>query len=145
MPSVPTNGKCSSLGCKNPRSKINTYCLEHGGMDNIARRDTDSAYQTPLWKTIRAAQISKQPLCQGCLARGIVTAAKHIDHLFAWKHIGGQAFSRNIFQSLCHNCHSQKSGLEKQGIYRHYAQDGAKDYTKNDYAYMLQQYNARVE
>jgi hypothetical protein len=57
--------------------------------------------------------------------------------LFAWKHIGSHAFSRNIFQSLCHNCHSQKSGLEKQGIYRHYAQDGAKDYTKNDYAYMV--------
>jgi 5-methylcytosine-specific restriction endonuclease McrA len=145
MPSVPTNGKCSSLGCKNPRSKLNTYCLEHGGIDNMARRETDSAYQTPLWKSIRAVQISKQPLCQGCLSRNIVASAKHIDHLFAWKHIGSHAFSRNIFQSLCHNCHSQKSGLEKQGIYRHYAQDGAKDYTKNDYAYMLHQYNTRSE
>ena len=137
MPSVPTNGKCSSLGCKNPRSKLNTYCLEHGGINNMATRETDSAYQTPLWKSIRAVQISKQPLCQGCLSRNIVASAKHIDHLFAWKHIGSHAFSRNIFQSLCHNCHSQKSGLEKQGIYRHYAQDGAKDYTKNDYAYMV--------
>ena len=145
MPSVPTNSKCSSLGCKNPRSKLNTYCLEHGGMDNMARRETDSAYQTPFWRTTRMAQLSKQPLCQGCLSRGIVAAASHVDHLFAWKHIGKLAFSNNVYQCLCHNCHSTKSGLEKQGIYRHYTQDGVKDYSKHDYAYVLHQHNAGLE
>ena len=140
MPSVPTNNKCASLGCKNPRSRLNTYCLEHGGLDNMARRETDSAYQTPMWKTTRMAQLSKQPLCQGCLARGVISAASHVDHLFAWKHLGGQAFSRNIWQSLCPNCHSQKTALEKQGVYRHYAQDGVKDYSKHDYFYVVRQH-----
>ena len=141
MPSVPTNTKCSELGCKNPRSRLNTYCLEHGGIDNTPTRETDSAYQTPLWRGIRASQLSKQPLCQGCLSRNIVASAKHIDHLFAWKHIGRHAFAHNIYQSLCPNCHSQKSGLEKQGIYRHYSRDGVKDYTKHDYAFVLREYN----
>ena len=140
MPSVPTNTKCSELGCKNPRTRLNTYCLEHGGIDSMPARETDSAYQTPLWRSIRASQMSKQPLCQGCLSRGIVASAKHIDHLFAWKHIGRHAFAHNIYQSLCPNCHSHKSGLEKQGIYRHYSRDGVKDYTKHDYAFVLREY-----
>ena len=144
MPSVPTNSKCSTLGCKNQRSKLNTSCLEHGGIDNMPTRDTDSAYQTPMWKTIRATQLSKQPLCQGCLTRNQIIPAKHIDHLFAWKHIGKHAFAHNIFQSLCHECHSQKSGLEKQGIYRHYAKEAVKDYSKHDYAYVLLEHNNGV-
>ena len=144
MPSVPTNGKCSMLGCNKPRTKLNTLCLSHGGIDNMPTRETDSAYQTPLWKTMRMAQLSKQPLCAGCLSRNIVASAKHVDHLFAWKHIGSHAFARNIMQSLCPSCHSQKSGLEKQGVYRHYTQDGVKDYGKHDYAYMMAQYNAQT-
>jgi hypothetical protein len=141
MPTMPSNTKCSELGCKNNRSRLNTFCLQHGGIDNMPTRDTDSAYQTPLWRNIRATQLSKQPLCQGCLSRNQIAQAQHIDHLFAWKHIGKQAFANNIFQSLCANCHSQKSGLEKQGIYRHYARDGVKDYTKHDYSYVLRQSN----
>ena len=144
MPSVPTNGKCSMLGCNKPRTKLNTLCLSHGGIDNMPTRETDSAYQTPLWKTIRMRQLSKQPLCAGCLSRNIVASAKHVDHLFAWKHIGSHSFSRNIFQSLCHNCHSQKSSLEKQGIYRHYTPDGVKDYGKHDYAYLMTQYISQM-
>ena len=137
MPLVPTNVKCSMLGCNNPRTKLNTLCLTHGGIDNMPTRETDSAYQTPLWRTMRMAQLGKQPLCQGCLSRNIVNSANHVDHLFAWKHIGRHAFARNVMQSLCANCHSAKSGLEKQGIYRHYSRDGIKDYNKGDYAYVL--------
>jgi len=137
MPSVPVNSKCSSLGCNKPRSKLNTLCITHGGIDNMPTRESDSIYQTPLWKIMRMAQLSKQPLCQGCLSRNIVATANHVDHLFAWKHFGRHAFARNIMQSLCANCHSHKSGLEKQGIYRHYARDAVKDYSKNDYAYVL--------
>ena len=144
MPSVPTNVKCSMLGCNNPRTKLNTLCLNHGGIDNMPTRETDSAYQTPLWRTMRMAQLSKQPLCAGCLSRNIVNSAKHVDHLFAWKHIGPQAFARNIMQSLCANCHSAKSGLEKQGVYRHYTTEGVRDYSKHDYAYLMAQYNAQT-
>jgi 5-methylcytosine-specific restriction endonuclease McrA len=107
-------------------------------------RETDSAYQTPLWRTIRMRELSKQPLCVGCLSRNIVASAKHVDHLFAWKHIGKHAFARNIMQCLCHACHSQKSGLEKQGVYRHYTPEGVKDYSKHDYAYLMAQYNAQT-
>ena len=144
MPTCPTNSKCSELGCKEPRSRLNSFCMQHGGKDNMPTRETDSIYQTPTWRTVRQRQLSIQPLCQACLSRGKIEAAQHVDHVFAWKHIGKHAFLNNIFQSLCHADHSHKTGLEKQGIYTHYAFSGEKQYTKHDYAYVTQQSNASV-
>jgi len=41
----------------------------------------------------------------------------------------------NIFQSLCHECHSHKTALEQQGIYRSYGhQNGVRDYNINEWA-----------
>jgi hypothetical protein len=57
--------------------------------------------------------------------------------VFAWKHIGKQAFTHNIFQSLCHSDHSHKTALEKQGVYTHYTPDGERTYGKDDYGYVL--------
>lgn len=139
MPTYPTNSKCNELGCKEPRSKLNSYCTKHGGKDNLEARQTDSIYQTPAWRTVRQRQLSIQPLCQACLSRGKVEIAQHVDHLFAWKHIGKQAFLHNIFQSLCHADHSHKTALEKQGKYIHYTLEGEKHYTINDYQHLIRQ------
>jgi len=103
----------------------------------VETRESNSAYQTPAWRTVRQRQLSIQPLCQACLSRGRVEAANHVDHVFAWKHIGKHAFLRNIFQSLCHADHSHKTGLEKQGIYVHYTAEGEKAYTIGDYGYVM--------
>lgn len=119
MPYTPVSNKCQHLGCQNAKSKLNAYCHEHGGRD-YSTRETDSIYQTPAWRSLRQRQLSIQPLCQGCLSRGRVEAAKHVDHVFPWRQIGKQAFLRNIFQSLCPQCHSHKSGQEKRGVFEHY-------------------------
>jgi len=139
MPSLPTYTKCSQLGCKNSRSKLNTFCMDHGGKNYTVgdeRTAFKSMYQSSLWKQIRQTQLSKQPLCQACLLSGRVSQANHVDHLFAWASIGKAAFSHNVWQSLCMECHSVKTGLEKQGIYRHYVEP-LKDYTINDYQYVV--------
>ena len=145
MPTLPTNTKCSSLGCKNPRSRLNSYCVEHGGINTIdteQRKAFTSMYQTNQWRTLRQAQLSKQPLCESCIKQGKVVQANHVDHLFAWNKIGKQAFYNNLFQSLCTNCHSHKSALEKQDIYIHYKTN--KTYTINDYQYVILQTNAHI-
>lgn len=139
MPTFPHATQCSELNCKEPRSRLNTFCMKHGGLNNLAKRETDSVYQTPAWRTVRQRQLSIQPLCQACLCRGIVAPANHVDHVFAWKHIGKQAFLNNIFQSLCHADHSHKTGQEKQGLYIHYALEGERSYTKEDYNYVMRQ------
>ena len=116
---------------------MNTFCLKHGGKDNLPTRETDSIYQTPAWKSIRNRQLSIQPLCQACLSRGRVESAQHVDHVFPWKHIGAHAFTRNLFQSLCKPDHSHKTALEKQGKYTHYLIEGERTYSVSDYNYVM--------
>jgi 5-methylcytosine-specific restriction protein A len=140
MPYAPFNSVCRELGCKNAKSKLNSFCLDHGGLQH-ANEGKDNAYSNPAWRTIRRAQLSKQPLCQSCLTRGHVASALHVDHVFPWRQIGEHAFINNIFQSLCHECHSHKTAQERKGNYEHYTQDGIKNLTKSDYSYSMSQFH----
>lgn len=140
MPTIPSYNKCGELGCTNPKSKLNRFCLEHGGKDvryeapTKERREFNSMYQTPMWQSARRRQLSKQPLCACCLSKGIITSATHIDHVFPWSYIGKEAFFNNLFQSLCLECHSYKTSLEAKGIMRYFREHGATDYSLSDYA-----------
>lgn len=141
MPTVPNNTKCSVLGCKNVKSKHNSFCIEHGGRDTYNHKQYDKGdkrkeqiamYQTSQWRTLRQIQLSTEPLCASCLADGIVRQAEHIDHVFPWQILGQTAFYHNLFQSLCAPCHSSKTHLEQKGIYRKYGKPN-KDYSIVDY------------
>ena len=95
-------------------------------------------YDQAIWKRLRIAQLSKQPMCQACLLDGRVESANHVDHLFAWSAVGKDSFYRNVFQSLCAEHHSHKTHLEQSGIYQHYDPDqGVKDYALNDYSFVI--------
>lgn len=139
MPTVPTNGKCASLGCPNPRTKYSVYCLGHGGRDtqlNYRNEERDRAhrfYLTAQWAKVRARQLSIQPICQACLTRTIITPATEVDHVFPWRRIGEQAFYLNRFQSLCHDCHSHKTQQEQKDIIMSYANGIATTYRLSDY------------
>lgn len=139
MPSVPTQQTCQELGCTNTRSKYSIYCVKHGGKDvntqapTEERRAFNSAYQSKFWRVLRVTQLSRQPLCQCCLTKGIVTQAEHVDHVFPWARIGHTAFKRNIFQSLCQSCHSVKTYLESKGQVMHYHDGIAHQFAIGDY------------
>lgn len=136
MPTVPKQTKCAHLGCGNERSPLNTFCMDHGGKANynqtVKRKQSNAKYNTALWQRLRLIQLSKQPLCQACMGRGKVTQATVVDHVFPWGQIGVEAFVANLFQSLCPECHSVKTGLEQQGVFRHYT-DPPKDYKGQDF------------
>ena len=138
MPTVPRITECAYLGCRENRSRLNSYCMEHGGLQHT-NEGKDNAYSNPAWRTIRRVQLSKQPICQACLTRGRVESAVHVDHVFPWRQISEQAFLRNIFQSLCQNCHSHKTAQERRGINEHYTHEGIKALTKADYSPLMGQ------
>ena len=141
MPTIPSYTKCQHLGCTNTRSKLNSYCLEHGGKTgnySDERNKFNKMYQSTFWKRLRRVQLGKQPICQACLHSGKVSESKHIDHVFPWAHIGEHAFIANIFQALCPECHSHKTSLEARGIYRHYSHTIV-DYTAGDYIRVVSQ------
>jgi len=144
MPITPYNTKCQQLGCTNTKSSLNAYCLAHGGRDkqrynpetNKKRAETNKKYYTRQWAVLRQRQLSKYPLCAGCQAEGIITAANTVDHVFPWTQISEQAFYINRFQSLCPTHHATKTQLEQHGIYRAFGTPD-KDYARSDYAHVM--------
>jgi hypothetical protein len=80
------------------------------------RKEFNEMYNTKQWNLKRKCELSKNPLCSSCFVRGIITPANHVDHVFPWSKIGKRAFYLNLFQSLCHECHSHKTTLEQKGV-----------------------------
>ena len=135
MPTLP-RPQCSEYGCKAPSVKGSRYCTEHAPAartNKSERKELDTLYSSGVWREIRAAQLSRAPLCQCCEAEGRIKAAEAVDHVFPWKSWGPNAFRVNIFQSLCAPCHSRKTSLELRGVFRRYSGDGFTDYSAADY------------
>mgnify|MGYP000603720915 CR=1 FL=1 len=72
-------------------------------------------YDKAIWKKTRRLQLSKQPLCEYCTKIGMVVVATDVDHVVRMSE-GGAALDPNNLQSLCHRCHSNKTGREKHGL-----------------------------
>ena len=134
MPIMPKD-QCAEYGCKQSSIPHSIYCESHAPktVTSKDRKEFNSAYRAPSWNSIRCRQLSTVPLCQSCMAESRVTDASTVDHVFPWRKIGNHAFTRNLFQSLCVSCHSVKTGLERKGVFRHYATDGIIDLNVNDY------------
>lgn len=114
--------------------------MDHVGkpapLDND-RLGFNAMYKSRFWVSFRASQLSMHPLCAGCISRGIVTPAAHVDHVFPWAKIGMAAFRHNLFQSLCGSCHSHKTAGENRGVCTHYLASGIKEYKITDYSYII--------
>jgi 5-methylcytosine-specific restriction protein A len=142
MPTLPTSNKCAQLGCHAPKVKGSQYCVDHGAKPDTMsddRRSFNAMYRSRFWASMRQGQLSRHPLCASCMAQGIVTQGDHVDHLFPWAKIGKDAFTRNLFQTLCAPCHSVKTSHEQRGDILHFTPDGVKTYKLTDYAYIMGQ------
>ena len=81
-------------------------------------------YNNRTWRQKRAEQLSIEPLCRYCKARGIITVATVADHVVP--HRGDLVlFWEGKLQSLCQKCHSgAKAELENTGRLRGCDTDG---------------------
>ena len=132
MPSTPINTKCRELGCKNSKTYRSTFCDEHGGGITEKGKQNSKLYSTAYWKKKRASQLSKQPLCACCLLEGRIVQAAAIDHVFPHRR-DNDKFRNNLFQSLCVECHTNKTLEENKGTYLYYSPNGIIQYTDADY------------
>jgi len=142
MPTTPRD-QCSIYRCKQPTTPGSSLCIDHAPTPrvNTIKRENDREYKTRVWQTIRAGQLSKQPLCQSCQLAGQVTLGDHVDHVIAWRLVGPHAFINSRFQTLCGPCHSVKTGLEQRGVFRHYSDKGAIDYQLADWPQLISDNN----
>ena len=138
MPSLP-RPQCNQYGCKAPTIKGSVFCVDHSPNKTLTNDRVlfNKPYKTRAWEVIRTKQLTIQPLCQCCLLNGRITSADHVDHLFAWNQLSPSAFKLNIFQSLCAAHHSLKTSLEQKGTFRHYSNNGIKDYLLSDYYHVI--------
>lgn len=141
MPSMPKT-QCSQYHCHQPAQAGSSLCEQHAPAKATKeqRRLSNAEYKKAAWQRIRAAQLSKEPLCAACMHEGKVAAAEHVDHLFAWNQINAAAFKLNVFQSLCHTHHSIKTALEQKGTFRHYSINAINDYSLSDYQRVINSY-----
>ena len=66
-------------------------------------------YNSTTWRKVRAIQLRKQPLCVMCEKQGRLTPATVCDHVDCMWPATLEGLTRGPFQSLCKQCHSDKS------------------------------------
>lgn len=79
------------------------------------RRDSETArlYSTRRWQSLRAEQLTREPLCRMCMAEDRVTAAVVCDHVEP--HRGDVTkFWAGPFQSLCKRHHDSEKQREER-------------------------------
>lgn len=81
------------------------------------RIERQSIYQTKRWKLLRKSYLLKHPLCEICLAKGIIEPAVDIHHKDSFLNYYGDrrieaAFNPSNLMALCKQCHSK---LHKNG------------------------------
>lgn len=97
------------------------YCEAHRAEQHRnygrARRGFDAEvgfYNSQIWRTVRAALLRSNPLCRLCEARGLLVAARVVDHIIPIKD-GGARFETSNLQGLCVSCHNAKTARETSG------------------------------
>lgn len=77
------------------------------------REDRQKIYQSAKWKKLRTAKLMANPLCEVCLAKGIITPAIDVHHKDSFMNYQGlkrteKAYDINNLVSLCKECHAQE-------------------------------------
>lgn len=85
-----------------------------------------SFYQSQQWRRVRALFLAQFPLCSDCSKRGMVVAARVVDHIVPINE-GGARYDYHNLQGLCDRCHNRKSGREA-----HKNNADNKDYTADN-------------
>ena len=76
------------------------------------RPEQSRLYNTARWRKASKLQLIKQPLCEDCLKRGLVTPANQVDHVIP-HHGDPKLFWSSPRASLCRDCHGRKTATEQ--------------------------------
>ena len=98
---------CAAPGCPNLTDE--RYCEQHQRQANKDydryHRSKENRYHNSGWKTIRAAQLHRQPLCERCMQEGRYVTATLVHHIKPLSE-GGSHAPDNLM-SLCDSCHGK--------------------------------------
>jgi len=123
------NKICAAAGCKAITTK--RHCSTHAAIAEKASkqraktRAVSSAkrydpkfrqfYSSAAWKRLRERKVIQDPLCQDCMAKGVVKATMDVDHMEELKNNWGRRLDYSNLRSLCRSCHMIKTRAEQLG------------------------------
>lgn len=80
---------------------------------SINRIERIKVYNSKRWKKLRLVKLMKDPLCEICLQKGIITPAIDIHHIDSFMNYYGidrieKAYNINNLMSICKVCHKKE-------------------------------------
>jgi HNH endonuclease. len=87
-------------------------CVAHSTKRVFRDPAIKKLYNSPQWKTMRAAQLAKEPWCVDCLDRNVHTLATEVDHIIPHRGEPALFFDPNNLASRCKPDHSRKTADE---------------------------------
>ena len=92
-------------------------------------------YQQKVWKLAREMQLGKEPLCEWCAARGVVTPATVVNHVIPHKGNWLLFIDPDNHASVCKACHDGPiAEVERKGYNRDIGLDGWPTDPRHPYA-----------
>lgn len=67
---------------------------------------------TATWRRLRFSQLDKEPFCEECKRKGVLTPAEDVHHIVAVESVGSKAEMERVcydprnLMSLCRRCHA---------------------------------------
>lgn len=109
MPKAPKR-PCRYPGCPNLCDK-GVYCSQHMQFSSDRMRGgAESRGYDARWRKVRASFLQRNPLCNECLKRGIITPATVVDHIIPHRGDRKLFWDEQNWQPLCKSCHDRKTG-----------------------------------
>ena len=104
---------CNRIGCR--ELTHDGYCPAHKRDESRIKKERKPEYarlyRTQRWKSMRIKVLQANPLCVHCK----IAIATQVDHIISHKGDYNLFYSFNNLQSLCHQCHSNKTYRETLG------------------------------
>lgn len=102
---------CSFPGCGD-KAEYRGRCKLHARTyeDSKPYRDL---YGSKKWENTSIAWRKKHPLCAVCEKEGRVTPASEVDHVEPHRGDSVKFFDNNNIQSICRECHQEKTRKER--------------------------------
>lgn len=73
------------------------------------RKARKKIYNSVQWQRARKVKLARNPLCERCLANGVITPAGHVHHIQDLADRPDLAHDLDNLEALCIGCHSSET------------------------------------
>lgn len=105
--------------CRCITTNANGYCDAHQPKPRERSKESDRRYneQRPErhkfyhskdWKALRRIKVAKNPVCERCLERGVITPTQIVHHKITIEEDYSKRLDLDNLESLCRRCHNEE-------------------------------------